>query len=62
MSAKSAGTNHPTSLSLVSPEGIKSFPSVSENDHGHTVFAAKLKTQSGSELPIAFIVKGVAEQ
>jgi hypothetical protein len=62
MSSKSAGTNHPTPFSLVSPEGIKTFPSVSENEHGHTVFAAKLKTQGGAEIPIAFIVKGVAEQ
>ena len=62
MSAKASGTNHPTPFSLVSPEGTKSFPSVSDNEHGHTVFAAKLKTQSGAELPIAFIVKGVAEQ
>jgi hypothetical protein len=62
MSARSAGTNHPTPFSLVSPEGVKAFPSASENDHGHTVFAAKMKTQGGSEIPIAFIVKGVAEQ
>jgi hypothetical protein len=61
ISAKAAGTNHPTPFSLVSPEGAKSTPSVSENEHGHLVFAAKLKTQSG-EMPIAFIVKGIAEQ
>jgi hypothetical protein len=62
ISAKSAGTNHPTPFSLVSPEGAKSSPSVSENEHGHLVFAAKLKTQGGGEMPIAFIVKGIAEQ
>ena len=61
ISAKAAGTNHPTPFSLVSPEGAKSAPSVSENEHGHLVFAAKLKTQGG-EMPIAFIVKGIAEQ
>ncbi|HEV8482428.1 MAG TPA: hypothetical protein VGV87_02625 [Blastocatellia bacterium] len=62
MSAKSAGTNHPTPFSLVSPEAAKSAPSVSENEHGHLVFAAKLKTRGGGEMPIAFIVKGIAEQ
>ena len=62
MSAKSAGTNHPTPFSLVSPEGAKSPPSVSENEHGHLVFATKVKTQAGGEMPIAFIVKGIAEQ
>ncbi|HWC77020.1 MAG TPA: hypothetical protein VG778_06130 [Blastocatellia bacterium] len=62
ISGKAAGTNHPTPFSLVSTEGVKTFPSVSTNDHGHVVLAVKLKTQSGAELPIAFIVKGVAEQ
>jgi hypothetical protein len=61
ISAKAAGTNHPTPFSLVSPDVVKSAPSVSENEHGHLVFAAKLKTQGG-EMPIAFIVKGIAEQ
>ena len=61
ISAKAAGTNHPTPFSLVSPEGGKAAPSVSENEHGHLVFAAKLKTQGG-EMPIAFVVKGIAEQ
>lgn len=60
ISAKAAGTNHPTPFSMVSAEG-KGAASVSENEHGHLVFAAKLKTQGG-EMPIAFIVKGIAEQ
>ena len=62
ISAKAAGTNHPTPFSMVSPESAKGAPSVTENEHGHLVFAAKLKTQGGGELPIAFIVKGIAEQ
>ena len=62
ISAKAAGTNHPTPFSMVSPESAKSAPSISENEHGHLVFASKLKTQGGAELPIAFIVKGIAEQ
>jgi hypothetical protein len=61
ISAKAAGTNHPTPFSLVSPDGAKSAPAVTENEHGHLVFATKLKTQGG-EMPIAFVVKGIAEQ
>jgi hypothetical protein len=62
MSARAAGTNHPTPFSLVSAEGQSKFPAVFENDHGHEVLAAKLKTQAGADMPIAVIVKGVAEQ
>jgi hypothetical protein len=62
LSAKVAGTNHPTPLSLVSTEGQTSFPGLVENEHGHLIFGAKLKMQAGGEVPIAFIVKGVAEQ
>jgi len=61
LSTKASGTNHPAPLSLVSVEGKSVFPSVFENEHGHLGFAAKLKTTAG-EMPIAFIVKGVAEQ
>ena len=62
LSSKTVGANHPAPLSLVSAEGISSVPGVSQNDHGHVVFAAKIKTASGAEKPIAFIVKGIAEQ
>lgn len=61
MSAKASGTNHPAVISLVSPES-KPAPTVAENEHGHTVFSAKIKSQSGADVPIAFVVKGVAEQ
>lgn len=60
MSARASGTNHPAPIDLVSPEGRA--PGVSKGDHEHTVFAGKLKTQAGKELPIAFVIKGVAEQ
>lgn len=61
MSAKASGTNHPAVISLASPES-KPAPTLIENEHGHLVFAAKLKSQSGADVPIAFVVKGVAEQ
>jgi hypothetical protein len=62
MSAKAAGTNHPTPFSLVSAEGQSKLPTVFENDHGHEVLAVKLKNQAGADMAIAVIVKGVAEQ
>jgi hypothetical protein len=62
MSAKSAGTNHPAGLNLITAEGQKAFPSAYQDDSNHTVFVAKLKPASGSEIPFALIVKGVADQ
>lgn len=61
MSTKASGTNHPAVLSLASAEKAGP-PKIAPNDHGHLVFSSKIKTQSGSEMPIAFIVKGIAEQ
>lgn len=62
LSARTLGSVHPSPISLVSPEGLKSVPGVETNDHGNLVFAARIKTQSGAEMPIAFVVKGEAEQ
>src|SRR5437764_8710269 len=61
LSAKASGTNHPAVLSLVSPDASAAAPAVTTDEHNHTVFAAKIKTASG-ELPIALVIKGVAEQ
>ena len=60
MSAKVAGTNHPGVVSLVQKGGPPS-PKV-EQEGSHVIFEAKAKTQAGGDLPIAFIVKGIAEQ
>lgn len=62
LSKKASGTNHPSPWSLVSPDGISAWPSVFEDENEHLVFAAKIKTGATSEAPIAFVVKGVAEQ
>jgi hypothetical protein len=62
MSAKSAGTNHPAGLSMISAEGQSTFPSAIQDDSSHTVFVGKLKTASGPEIPFALVVKGVADQ
>ena len=62
LSKKASGTNHPSVMSLVSPDGISTWPSVFEDENNHLVFAAKIKTGAGAQSPIAFVVKGVAEQ
>lgn len=59
MSAKVAGTNHPAVLSLVQAEG-GSAPKLGQ-EGSHVVFSARI-IQGGGDLPIAFIVKGIAEQ
>lgn len=61
MSAKASGTNHPAVISLALPE-VKPAPTLVENEHGHLVFVTRIKSQSGADVPIAFVVKGVAEQ
>jgi hypothetical protein len=61
MSAKASGTNHPAVLSLVLSES-KPAPALVENEHGHLVFVTKIRMQQGAEMPIAFVLKGVAEQ
>jgi hypothetical protein len=62
LSKKASGTNHPSPLSLVSSDGINTWPSVFEDENTHLVFAAKVKTAAGAASPIAFVVKGVVEQ
>ena len=61
MSAKTAGTKHPSPLSL--PATNQPAPgTVKEDDQDHWIFAASLKLASGEELPFAVIVKGTAQQ
>jgi hypothetical protein len=60
MSAKVAGTNHPAVISLVQAEG-GAAPKL-DQEGSHVIFSTKIKSQSGSDVPIAFVVKGIAEQ
>lgn len=60
MSQKSTGTNHPGVISLVQTEGSPA-PKI-EQDGSHYIFTSRVKSQSGADVPIAFIVKGRAEQ
>jgi hypothetical protein len=62
LSAKASGTNHPAVMSLIVPEHANGLPSLTENELSHLIFSAKLKLQSGQELAIGLILKGVVEQ
>jgi hypothetical protein len=62
MSAKVSGTNHPAVASLATLDNVVIAPALVENEHGHLILAARLKTQSGADMPLAIIVKGRAEQ
>jgi hypothetical protein len=61
LSKNASGVNHPAPMSLIPLEKQGAFPSLVENDRSHLILQVKLKTGSGSELPIALVVKGVAE-
>jgi hypothetical protein len=61
MSASVAGTAHPASFSMVPIEGEPTYPALFYTSDGFVAFAAKVKSDSG-ELPIALVVKGVAQQ
>lgn len=61
-STKVTGTNHPGVLSLVQIDAAPSVPKVEADESNHVVFSAALRSQSGSVIPIAFVVKGRAEQ
>ena len=61
LSAKTAGTNHPSPMNLADVSAQKEFPAVAGNNMGHEVFYVKLKTAGGAELPIGLVVKGRTE-
>jgi len=60
LSKQAAGSNHPAVFSMVVPEGT--LPGAYTSGDGYEVFAAKLRIESGRELPLALVVKGQAEQ
>lgn len=61
MSAKAAGTAHPASFSMVPTEGATGYPSLFYTSDGYVAFAVQVKS-AGADLPIALVVKGVAQQ
>jgi len=62
MSTKVTGTNHPGVLSLTNPAGAPAAPKVESDENNRIVFSSSIKNQSGTTIPISFIVKGRAEQ
>jgi hypothetical protein len=62
LSARTTGTKHPAMWSLVAAEAKSATPTLSENEHNHLVFTIKVKNAKGAEIPLAFVVKGMAEQ
>lgn len=61
-STRVTGTNHPGVLSLVQIDSAPPAPKAEADESNHIVFSAALKSQTGSVIPIAFVVKGHAEQ
>jgi len=61
MSAATAGTKHPSPLSLASADSGTSA-TVSKDDQDHWIFSASMKLASGEGLPFALVVKGTAQQ
>lgn len=62
MSTKVTGTNHPGVLSLVQIEKAPANPTVAADESNHVVLSGAVKSQSGAVMPIAFVIKGHAEQ
>jgi hypothetical protein len=61
LSAKTAGTNHPSPMNLADVSQQKEFPAVASNTMGHEVFYVKVRTKAGTELPLGLVVKGRTE-
>jgi hypothetical protein len=62
MSTKASGTNHPAVLSLVSIDSAPASPKAEANETNNIVFSAAIKRPSGAPTPLAFVVRGRAEQ
>ena len=61
LSAQAAGTNHPAAFVLLAPE-TGSVPRTYQNPDGFQVFTGAIRTDGGTNVPIALVVKGQAEQ
>ena len=58
LSRKATGTRHPGPMSLVQPGAT----GLSKDQEDHWIFTTSLKSQNGSDLPLALVVKGTAPQ
>jgi hypothetical protein len=62
LSESATATKHPAPLSLVPADSGVTAPSVSKDEQDHWIFSARMKLNSGEELPFALVVKGTAQQ
>jgi hypothetical protein len=62
MSTKVTGTTHPGILSLIQLASAPAAPKLDTDEYNHIAFSAMIKNQSGTAMPISFVVKGHAEQ
>jgi len=62
MSTKVSGTTHPGILSLIQLASAPAAPKLDTDEYNHIAFSAAIKNQSGTAMPISFVVKGHAEQ
>jgi hypothetical protein len=62
MSTKVTGTTHPGILSLIQLASAPAAPKLDTDEFNHIAFSAAIKNQSGTAMPISFVVKGHAEQ
>lgn len=61
VSGKASGTGHPAAFSLVPAEDAGTLPSLFYTSDGFVAFATKVRMES-AEVPLALVVKGVAQQ
>jgi hypothetical protein len=60
LSRKATATRHPAPLSLATAGGAAA--AVNRDDEDHWIFSTVLKSASGTDLPLALVVKGTAPQ
>jgi hypothetical protein len=61
LSRQASASKHPAILSMVLP-GEGKTAALSQDEEDHTVFSGSIKMSGGTEMPIAFVVKGVVQQ
>ena len=61
LSRQASGTKHPAPMSLVPAEGAATSD-ITTDEEGHSIFTSVIHLASGTDLPIALVVKGTAPQ
>jgi hypothetical protein len=61
LSRQASASKHPAILSMVLP-GEGKTAALSRDEEDHYVFSGSMKMSNGTDMPIAFVVKGVVQQ